>query len=551
MVNEDENNSTYKQAEKALQEERNRLRSIVDVIQDGLTVQDKDYNIIYQNEFLKKTFGGLGKKCYQVYEGQNKVCSGCPVQLAWQDGRSHKSERRVTMPTGEITFWEMTANPIRDARGEITSCLEIMRNITERKNLEEELQSHRDQFEYLAKNRLAVPRENQEYYRALLENPIVGIAVLDTNYRIIMVNSMFAQNFKKHASEFVGKYCFREFEKRETVCPHCPGARAMGSRKSEEVETQGVRDDGTRFWVRNRAVPLFGSDGMLKGFIEMVENIDERKKAEQHLKESEQRLKDITYSMADWIWEVDERGVYNYCSEKVKDVLGYESAEIIGKTPFDLMPSEEAKSVEEVFLNIFKNKQNIKDIENWNLTKDGRRICLLSNAVPILDEKGNLKGYRGVDRDITERKRMEKELQKAKDELIAQQSKMLLELSTPVIQVWDEILVLPLIGPIDTIRAQQIIEQLLTSISSARAVVAIIDITGVHTVDTNVANYLLKTIHASRMLGCECVLTGVSPDNAQTLTKLGVDLASIMTKGSLETGLRLAFERTKNKVIKE
>jgi PAS domain S-box-containing protein len=156
---------------------------------------------------------------------------------------------------------------------------------------------------------------------------------------------------------------------------------------------------------------------------DLVKEISEREKAEEQLKESEKRLSDITYSMADWIWEVNDKGVYTYCSEKVKDLLGYDSEEIIGKTPFDLMPPEEAQRIGETFLNIVKNKEIIKDLESWNLSKDGKQVYFLTNGVPILDEKGNLKGYRGVKKDITERKKAELEKEKLQSQLI-QSSKM-------------------------------------------------------------------------------------------------------------------------------
>ena len=128
--------------------------------------------------------------------------------------------------------------------------------------------------------------ESQERYRALVDNTVLGIAVMDTDHRILMVNSTFSKLFNKSADDFVAKYCFREFEKRDAVCPHCPGVRAMASGKTEEVETQGVRDDGSRFCVHNRAAPFFGPDGVLRGFIEMVEEIDARKKAEEELREA-------------------------------------------------------------------------------------------------------------------------------------------------------------------------------------------------------------------------------------------------------------------------
>jgi rsbT co-antagonist protein RsbR len=116
--------------------------------------------------------------------------------------------------------------------------------------------------------------------------------------------------------------------------------------------------------------------------------------------------------------------------------------------------------------------------------------------------------------------------------------------------VWGDILVLPLIGTIDTARAQQIMENLLEAVVKARAAVVIIDITGVPVVDTKVANHLLKTVQATRLLGADAVLTGVSPHNAQTLVRLGVDLTKVSTKSSLQAGLKLAFELTRQKVSK-
>jgi len=128
--------------------DKNKLQSMIDAMEYGLTIQDSDYNIIYQNEVLKNIFGArLGEKCYIVYEGKDKVCDGCPVEIAIKDGKSHTSDRRVIMPSGEITFWENTANPIIDASGEIVSCLEIARNITSRKKMEVEIKNRIKELE--------------------------------------------------------------------------------------------------------------------------------------------------------------------------------------------------------------------------------------------------------------------------------------------------------------------------------------------------------------------------------------------------------------------
>jgi rsbT co-antagonist protein RsbR len=126
-------------------------------------------------------------------------------------------------------------------------------------------------------------------------------------------------------------------------------------------------------------------------------------------------------------------------------------------------------------------------------------------------------------------------------EIITRQREAMLELSTPVIQVWKGILTLPLIGTIDSYRARQVTEQLLDRIMSARALHVIIDITGVPVVDTNVANHLIKTIRAANLLGAQCALVGIGPEIAQTLVRLGVDLSGIETRGTLQDGLEWAL----------
>jgi len=126
---------------------------------------------------------------------------------------------------------------------------------------------------------------------------------------------------------------------------------------------------------------------------------------------------------------------------------------------------------------------------------------------------------------------------------ISAQQQSIRELSTPVIQVWDGVVILPLIGTIDTARASQITENLLDAIVRTQASVAIIDITGVPVVDTAVANRLLKSVQAAGMLGAEAILTGVSPNNAQSLVKLGVDLSGLTTMSSLMAGLKWALQR--------
>ncbi|MEI8288387.1 MAG: PAS domain S-box protein [Verrucomicrobiota bacterium] len=133
----------------------------------------------------------------------------------------------------------------------------------------------------------------------------------------------------------------------------------------------------------------------------IVFDITARKQAEVALQESEARMRDIVFAMADWVWETDENGRYTYSSERGNEWFG----SVLGKTPFDFMPPDEAKRRAPIFFKLAASKSPLKDLENWSNRKDGRRICLLTNGVPILDPAGNLKGYRGVDKDVTEAKK--------------------------------------------------------------------------------------------------------------------------------------------------
>jgi rsbT co-antagonist protein RsbR len=132
----------------------------------------------------------------------------------------------------------------------------------------------------------------------------------------------------------------------------------------------------------------------------------------------------------------------------------------------------------------------------------------------------------------------------SREALIARQQQELLELSTPVVQLWDNILALPLIGTLDSARTQVMMESLLEKIVEAGALVAIIDITGVPTVDTLVAQHLLKTVAAARLMGAECIISGIRPQIAQTIVHLGVDLTDVITKATLADAFVLALQKT-------
>ena len=140
--------------------------------------------------------------------------------------------------------------------------------------------------------------------------------------------------------------------------------------------------------------------------------------------------------------------------------------------------------------------------------------------------------------------------QQTREAVIARQQQELMELSTPVVKLWEGILALPLIGTLDSARTQVVMESLLQQIVESEATIAIIDITGVPTVDTLVAQHLLKTVAAARLMGADCIISGIRPQIAQTIVQLGVDLNEVTTKASMAAAFRLALQRS-GQTVKE
>ena len=224
---------------------------------------------------------------------------------------------------------------------------------------------------------------------------------------------------------------------------------------------------------------------------------------------------------------------WNRGAERLK---GWKASEIIGQhlscfyTPEDI-----ARGKVEMELRTAAQEGRYED-EGWRVRKDGTRFWANVVVTALHDDKGNLRGFGKVTRDLTERRQAEERLQT--------QAQEILEMATvPVVRVWEGVVLVPLIGMLDSQRTQQLMERLLQCVSETASPVALLDITGVPTVDTRTAQHLMETITAVRLLGSEVILTGVRPSIAQTFVHLGINLSDVLTRSSLSAGLRLAFER--------
>ena len=265
------------------------------------------------------------------------------------------------------------------------------RDITERRQVEEAL------------------RESEERFRIIFNNAADGLVLTDVDDRKFhSCNKMFS-DMLGYSEEEIRKLAVMDIHPEEDLPYIIEQFKKLANEETTVNNDIPVkRKDGSIFYVDVRAMPIRLSEK--RYLIGIFRDITERRRSEEILHKSEERFRSLTENTSDWIWEVNESFVFTYTSPKVKDLLGYEPNEIIGKTPFDLMPEHEAKRVSDIAHSILASHAPLTSLENINLRKDGRQVILETSGVPIFDKDGNFSGYRGIDRDISKRKRAEEAL---------------------------------------------------------------------------------------------------------------------------------------------
>ena len=232
---------------------------------------------------------------------------------------------------------------------------------------------------------------------------------------------------------------------------------------------------------------------------------------------------------------LDPQGKVISWSPSAERLKGWRADEIIGQHFSRFYPPEDVQQGKtDMELRVATAEGRFED-EGWRMRKDGSRFWANVVITALRDAEGRLRGFGKVTRDLSERR--------AAEEKIRRQTQEILEMAAvPVVQVWEGIVLVPLIGTLDSRRTQQLMDRLLNKVTDTNSPVALVDITGVPTIDTQTAQHLIEAICAVRLLGSEVVLTGVRPSIAQTLVHLGIDLTHVTTRSSLSAGLRVALD---------
>ncbi|MDG6773152.1 PAS domain S-box protein [Thiomicrorhabdus sp. ZW0627] len=277
--------------------------------------------------------------------------------------------------------------------------ISIARDITEQKEAQKKL------------------RESELAYRTLTENlpGLVYRVLIQDNYHMEFYNDLTVEITGYTEEELTtGDICSIDphilDEDRPKVLEEVD--KAIVEKRSFAVEYRLKHKNGDILWMQEKGMPVFDEEGNLLYIDGMIFDITENKHNQESLRLSEEKFRALIESTSDWIWEVNPKGIYTYVSPQVETLLGYPPQEVIGKSPFDFMPNEERERVSKRFAKLAEKLKPINMLENTNVHKDGSLKIIETSAVPFFDDNGNFLGYRGVDRDITDRKRAEAQIKR-------------------------------------------------------------------------------------------------------------------------------------------
>lgn len=386
------------------------LSAVVDALDEGIILFDHTGKVIMANPVAEQA---VGMAWQDMPTFQQKVAvwkpiredgtpfpvAEMPLAQALFQGKHTKGVVMGDPKVAGVKWLLVNAAPIGDTPNTRRVVFSFI-DITEQKRLQDMLHQHETTYRSLFENMM----NSVVYARVIFDgDQAIDLEYLATNPAFAAVTGITEPVVGRKISEVLPNYCQNNPESLATF---------------GEVAKTGVSCRWEHYLPELNRWFSFMIYAPKQGEIVIItENITQRKQAELALTASQKRFADIVTASADWTWEVDATGHYSYVSESVIDALGYTALEVIGKTPFDFMPPDEAKRIERVFAKIMAQRKTFRDLDNVNRHKNGSVRHIQTNGLPILDEQGNLLGYRGMDRDVTERKLAELALQQQTHEL--------------------------------------------------------------------------------------------------------------------------------------
>ncbi|WP_377474964.1 MAG: PAS domain S-box protein [Microcoleus anatoxicus] len=396
------NTTVRRQAENALREAEAKYRNIFENAVEGIFQTTFDGQFINVNPALIAIYGyesaadiiqNITNIKTQVYVDPNRRDEF--ASLMQQHDALFRFESQIYRQDGTKIWISENARIVRDSEGQPLYYEGSVEDISQRKQVE------------------AALLESQERWQLAVRGNNDGI----WDWNVKTNQTFFSPRWKQmigYEDHEIANH-FSEWEKRihpedvprtmQTVKEHFTQQTPFYI-----VEHRILCKDGTYKWILARGQAIWDEAGNPVRMTGSHTDITLAKQAESALKESEEWFRNLVETSSDWVWEVDANDFYTYASPKVRELLGYEPEELLGKTPFDLMPPEELARVANFFYAIAAAQEPFNCVENTNIHKDGHLVVLESSGVPIFNADGTFRGYRGMDRDITDRKRSDFQL---------------------------------------------------------------------------------------------------------------------------------------------
>ncbi len=260
-------------------------------------------------------------------------------------------------------------------------------------------------------------RENAHFLQTIIDSIPAPIFYKDMNGIYRGCNRAFEEYLGLPRSRVIGASVYDAFTPELADIYYEMDNRLFNDGGVQVYESSMQFADGSLHEVMFNKALFTDAEGASAGIVGVIFDLTERKHAEDALRESESRLQDIVYSMADMIYEVDENYSITYCSHQVQNLLGYSADEMIGASPLDFVAADNKDLIKDMLLAVFQMMEPFADLETWNVRKDGSRVCFLSSGVPIFDREARFRGYRGVNKDITGRKQADEIIRKSEKQL--------------------------------------------------------------------------------------------------------------------------------------
>jgi PAS domain S-box-containing protein len=387
----------HKRAEEALRASQSMLQSVMENVPQGIFWKDRHSRYLGCNPVFARAVGLespgdiIGKTDYDLpwLPEQTASFREYDRRIMANDAPEYHIIEQMQDADGRLLWVETNKVPLHDAQGNVMGVLGTYEDITERRRAEEAL------------------RASEEKYRFLIENSKDITYMIDLQGKWMFISSSIEKVTGYRADELIGRTVL------DLLAPECHDLARENMRRRAQgedlppYEVVAVGKDGRRTPFEVYAGSIIDEGGNVVGTQGVARDITERKRAEQDLRESRDRYQALIETTADFIWEMDTSGKYTYCSPQMKDLWGYEPKDMIGKTPFDVMPPEDRKQAIESLMSLAKSPKPFTGLEASSYDSRGRLIAIEISGVPFFDADGRLLGYRGISRDVTERKQAE------------------------------------------------------------------------------------------------------------------------------------------------